>query len=213
MMESVSAIGRERIGCPGNRPMRRHTVSLAMAVVLIASTRAVPLPAAAPVDQLTDLTGGAVAVVTLKARDNFANEFLYDVTVKNLSPDPLVADSLVVVVDQITDLAAKDATDRIEVVGYDGQTPAGKPYFRIPPGPEADLPPHGESRPVAVRLRNPYYTILFTPSFRVLGQRRPPAAETLQSLIQAMLKNGLVTLEDLLGLSQSGSAAPTPSQP
>lgn len=185
--------------------MRRHTVSLAMAVVLIASTDTVTVPAAVPVDQLTDLTGGASAVVTLKARDNFANEFLYDVTVRNQTSEPLVAESLVIVVDRITDLAGKDATDRIEVLGHDGQTTTGKPYFRIPLGSASELPPYSESEPATVRLRNPYYTIMFTPSFRVLGERRPPpsASESIGTLIQTLIKKGVLTLEDLLGLSQS----------
>jgi hypothetical protein len=32
-----------------------------------------------------------LAVVTLKSRDNFNSEYMYDVSVKNMSSDPLVA--------------------------------------------------------------------------------------------------------------------------
>jgi len=189
--------------------MSRRTAVLAIAAVFAASAGAANLPAAVPVDQLTDLTGSAVTIVTLKARDNFANEFQYDVTVKNQGSEPLVADSLVIVVDQITDLAGKDATDRIEVVGYDGQTPAGKPYYLVPPGSRPELPPFGQSEPASVRLRNPYYTILFTPSFRVLGQRRPPpsspSSESLTTLVQALIKKGVLTLEEWLRVLQPSS--------
>jgi hypothetical protein len=43
-----------------------------------------------------------LAVVTLKSRDNFNSEYMYDVSVKNLSSDPLVAESLIIVLDKIT---------------------------------------------------------------------------------------------------------------
>ncbi len=160
-----------------------------------------------PVDQLTDLTGAAHAMATLTARDNFANEFQYDVTVRNQSDTPFVAESLIVVVDGITDLAGKDATDRIEVVDADGYTQAGKPYYRIPVQ-GADLSPYTQSGPVTIRLRNPYYTVLFTPSFRVFGERRlpsPGSLESLRTMIQSLVKKGLVTIEDLLGPSAPAS--------
>lgn len=63
--------------------MSRRTAVLAIAAVFSASAGAAHLPAAVPVDQLTDLTGGAVAIVTLTSLDNFADEFGSDVTVTN----------------------------------------------------------------------------------------------------------------------------------
>ena len=143
---------------------------LSSLVILAVMGQALLASGAASVDQLADLTGRTIAIATLKVRDNFANQFEYDVTVRNLTSDPLEADSLIVVVDGITDLAGKDATDRIEVVGFDGYTNDGKPYFRVP-AQDLELPPYGESQPARVRLRNPYYTILFTPFFKVRGLR------------------------------------------
>ena len=161
-----------------------------------------------PVEQLADLTGQTIAIATLKARDNFANQFEYDVTVRNLSSDPLEADSLIVVVDSITDLAGKDATDRIEVVGFDGYTKEGKPYYRVPTQ-DLALPAYGVSQPARVRLRNPYYTILFTPSFKVRGLRRLDAGgqESVQGLVDALIKRGLLSEEEGRALNQR---APTP---
>ena len=43
--------------------------------------------AAPSLDQLTDLTGNASVVVTLKGRDNFTSEYRYDVSVRNHSAD------------------------------------------------------------------------------------------------------------------------------
>ena len=68
-------------------------------------------------------------------------------------------------------------------------------------------------KPVTVRLRNRDYFIVFTPSFRVLGLRRPPPApkpvespapppnpnlanQALNKLIQLLIKKGLLTEEE-----------------
>lgn len=179
------------------------------------------LLAAVPIEQLSDLTGKARAVVTLKGRDNFSNEFRYDVSIKNETADPLVADSLVLVLEKITNIAGEDNEPlthepilrRMEVVGHDGETDDGKPYFRIPVGQSPDLAPYTESQPVTVRLRNRDYFIVFTPSFRVLGLRRPPpppktvepptppltpnqANQAINRLIQLLIKKGLLTEEE-----------------
>jgi hypothetical protein len=163
---------------------------------------------ATPVDQLDDLSGRASAIMTLKTRDNFANQFEYDVTVRNLTSDPLEADSLIVVVDGIIDLAGKDATDRVEVVGFDGKTKEGKPYYLVP-AQGSELSPFSESRPLTVRLRNPYYTILFTPSLKVRGQRKLPQAkdtEAVQSLTDALTKKGVLTKEEAAALNRRAPA-------
>ena len=177
------------------------------------------LPAAltcAAVDQLEDLTAGVIPIVTLRERDNFANEFRYDVSVENRTSHPIKTEGLIVVVDQIIDLAGKDATNRIEVLGADGQMPDGKPYFKVPAA-GAQLAPYTESEPTTVRLRNPYYTILFTPSFRVLGRQisppRLPAvvppvagrADGINRLIEILIKKGVITREEWLGGSTSPS--------
>jgi hypothetical protein len=51
-----------------------------------------------------------LAVVTLKSRNNFNREYMYDVSVKNLSSDPLVAESLIIVLDKITNIGSDERT-------------------------------------------------------------------------------------------------------
>lgn len=166
---------------------------------------------AVPVDELPDLSSSVATIVTLKSRDNFLNEFRYDVTVRNQSTDPIEPGSLVLVLEQITDLAGKDALDRIEVLGQDGQTAEGKPYFRIPL-PSAALGPYSESPPAIVRLRNVAYTIIFTPSFRVRGVRHS-TAETAKALIEVLQKKGVVTPEDLPQILPPSQPSGRPAQP
>ena len=176
-------------------------------------------------DQLTDLTGKASVVVTLKGRDNFTSEYRYDVSVRNHTSDLLIADSLVIVLDKITNLAGEDREGltgesfltRFDVLGQDGETDDGKPFFRIPVGPTPDLASLTDSLPATVRLMNKDYLSVFTPSFKVLGQKRPPpepkqtqAAAPVQpgitptaphhhsvdKLIQLLIKKGVVTEEE-----------------
>lgn len=176
-------------------------------------------------DHLTEFTGKANIIVTLKSRDNFTSEYRYDVSVRNLSPDSIVADSLVIVLDKITNLAGEDREGltgesflkRFEVLGQDGETDEGKPYFRIPAGTSPDLAPQTDSLPATVRLRNRDYVAVFTPSFRVLGEKRPPPEpkraesptppaqaqapaqpghNSLDRLIQLLIKKGLLTEEE-----------------
>jgi hypothetical protein len=180
--------------------------------------------AASPLEHLTELTGKAAAIVTLKGRDNFTSEYRYDVSVRNHTSDLLIADSLVIVLDKITNLAGEDREGltgesfltRFEVLGQDGETADGKPFFRIPAGPAPDLASLTDSLPTTVRLRNKDYLSVFTPSFRVLGQKRPPpepkqtqippvqpgpaqatpSRNSLDKLIQLLIKKGVVTEEE-----------------
>lgn len=133
-------------------------------------------------DHLVDFTGKTNVIVTLKGHDTFTSEYRYDINVRNLSPDSIIADSLVIVLDKITNLAGQDREGltgelflkRFDILDQDGQTDDGKPYFRIPVGTSPDLAPQTESLPVTVRIRNRDYVAVFTPSFRVLGEKRPP---------------------------------------
>ena len=180
--------------------------------------------AAASLDQLTELTGKASVIVTLKGRDTFTSEYRYDVSVRNHTADALIADSLVIILDKITNLAGEDHEGltgesfltRFEVLGQDGETAEGKPFFRIPAGPTPDLSSLTDSLPASVRLRNKDYLSVFTPSFRVLGQKRPPpepkqtqaapvqsgatpttpSRNSIDKLIQLLIKKGLVTEEE-----------------
>ncbi|HJT21021.1 MAG TPA: hypothetical protein VJ746_11155 [Nitrospira sp.] len=205
----------------------RHTTLNIFAVLLTSVLLSEPTEsAAASFDQLVELTGHAGVVVTLMGRDNFASEYRYHVSVQNNSADRLVADSLVVVLDKITNLAGEDRenlqgeplVNRFEIVGQDGTTDDGKPYFRIPAGPKKDLEPHDQSLPASVRIRNRDYVSVFTPSFRVYGQKRlsaearspsqpqartgqPPApgasgAPQMDKLIQLLIKKGVITEEE-----------------
>jgi hypothetical protein len=182
---------------------------------------------AGSLDHLTDLTGRVQAIVTLKSRDNFASEYRYDVSVRNLSPDAITGDSLIIVLDKITNLAGEDREGltgesflkRFDVLDQDGQAEDGKPYFRIPTGTSPDLMPQTDSPPAVVRIRNRDYVAVFTPSFKVLGQKRPPqeakraeastsstpptpgqsttaARNAVDKLIQLLIKKGVLTEEE-----------------
>ena len=207
--------------------MSRNTTRwrLSFAVLLLGLLWAmVPESSAGPLDQLTDLTGKASVVVTLKGRDNFTSEYRYDVNVRNHTSDLLIADSLVIVLDKITNLAGEDREGltgesfltRFDVLGQDGETDDGKPFFRIPVGPTPDLASLTDSLPATVRLRNKDYLSVFTPSFKVLGQKRPspepkqtqaapiqpgsnpmaPSRNSIDRLIQLLIKKGVVTEEE-----------------
>ena len=150
---------------------------------LVASAVFPPHVQAEAFEQLSDLTDKAAqAVVTLKDRDNFNSEYLYDVSVKNLSSDPLVGESLIIILDKITNIGgdewmagtSESNLTRMEILGQDGETDDGKPYFRIPRGSGPDLPPSTQSSPTTVQIRNKDYLIVFTPGFRVYGMKRPP---------------------------------------
>lgn len=186
---------------------------------LAASAVVPPYVLAGALDHLSDLTGKAAqAVVTLKVRDNFNSEYLYDVSVKNLSSDPLVGESLIIVLDKITNIGGDERMagtsesnlTRMEILGQDGDTEDGKPYFRIPRGSGPDLPPYTESSPATVRIRNKDYLILFTPLFRVYGMKRPPvspkpkerapssppAKTPVDKLIQLLIQKDLLSEEE-----------------
>jgi hypothetical protein len=186
-------------------------------LVLIETTAARAF--ASPIDQLADLTGKAVVTVTLTGRDNFNSEYRYDLTVRNRSSDPLIADSLIVVLEKITNLAGEERDPlkseplihRFEIIGQDGETEDGKPFFRVPVGTQPDLAPLTDSSPLSVRIRNKDYVSMFTPSFRVYGKKRLPAEskaaisqpqpvspsqDRTDRLIQLLLKKGIITEED-----------------
>jgi hypothetical protein len=174
---------------------------------------------ASSVDQLTDLTGKAIVTITLTGRDNFNSEYRYDLTVRNRSSDPFIADSLIVVLEKITNLAGEERDPlkgeplihRFEVVGQDGETEDGKAFFRVPAGTNPDLAPLTDSAPFSIRIRNKDYVSMFTPSFRVYGKKRLPAepktatsqpqagstaTDRTDRLIQLLLKKGIITEEE-----------------
>ena len=206
---------------------RLYLTQIVLSVFLCTSTLLTSITgfAAPSLDQLTDLTGNASVVVTLKGRDNFTSEYRYDVSVRNHSSDLLIADSLVIVLDKITNLAGQDREGltgesflgRFDILGQDGETDDGKPFFLVPLGQSKDLGPLTDSLPVTVRLRNKDYVSVFTPSFKVLGQKRPPpepkqtqaaapvqpgtipstpSRNSIDKLTQLLIKKGVITEEE-----------------
>jgi len=207
-----------------------RTATALFAVALTVSVAVSPAQsrAASPLDHLAEFTGKAAVIVTLKSRDNFTSEYRYDVSVRNQTADLLIADSLIIVLDKITNLAGEDREalksetllSRFDVLGQDGETEDGKPFFRIPAGPVPDLPPQTDSLPASVRIRNRDYVAVFTPSFRIFGQKRPPAElkktdapvavapvspsqphtpanrASVDKLLQLLLKKGVITEEE-----------------
>jgi hypothetical protein len=93
-----------------SRAVPHHSFGLQCALLCLGASTVFPAHIfAGTLDQLPDLTDKAAqAVVTLKGRDNFNSEYMYDVSVKNLSSDPLVAESLVIVLDKITNIGGDE---------------------------------------------------------------------------------------------------------
>jgi hypothetical protein len=200
---------------PGIMPTPSRTGRLLIGA-LLGTTVTAGAAVASALDQLTDLSGKATVTVTLTGRDNFNSEYRYDLTVRNQSSDPFIADSLIVVLDKITNLAGEDheplksepLLQRFDIVGQDGETDDGKPFFRVPVGTSPDLAPLNDSLPFSVRIRNRDYVSVFTPSFRVYGKKRPPAEPKVSNkpgstapdrtdrLIQLLLKKGIITEEE-----------------
>jgi len=201
-------------------PVSHQRLGVQGALLCLAASAVFSPPVmAGGLDQLSDLTDKAAqAVVTLKVRDNFNSEYLYDVSVKNLTSDSLVGESLIIVLDKITNIGGNEwmagtsesNLTRMEILGQDDETDDGKPYFRIPRGSAPDLPPHTESSPATVRIRNKDYLIVFTPVFRVYGMVRPrvspkakewvlslPSALTpADKLIQLLIQKGVLSEEE-----------------
>lgn len=209
--------------------MKTVWLRLCCVLVLWGSWTDTPPTLSATLDQLTDLTGKVQTIVTLKGRDNFVSEYRYDVSIRNLSPDTYVADSLIIVLDRITNLAGEDHEaltgelflKRFDVLGEDGRTSEGKPYFQLPVGAAPDLIPQSDSAPAVVRIRNRDYVAVFTPSFRVFGQKRLPKGAkggeastsatgplstanraAIDKLIQLLMKKGILTEEEARKITQ-----------
>ncbi len=156
-------------------------------ILLVTSLQALSMD----VDQLEDLTGGVVPVVTLEGHDTFTNEYVYSVKVINQTGDSLVAGMLFLVLSEVQDLSGKDVLERLEVPNQDGDT-GGKPYFVIPTGGLSELPSYQESQPIKVRLRSPDCVRYFPPLFHVREiQRR--ATQSFEILIQQLMNNGVLS--------------------
>ncbi len=166
---------------------RLHQLCVVLALLLFAR----PQAWAVDVDRLEDLTGGAVPVVTFEQHDTFTNEYLYTVKVINRTGDPILANTLVLVISAVLNQSLQDVLESLEVFTPDGRT-GGKPYFMIPTGGVAELPTYQESPSITVRLRSPDYVRYFPPSFQVRGIRRT-ATQSLEKLVQQLKTKGVLS--------------------
>lgn len=131
-----------------------------------------------------------------KRRLSTRSAFRYLVSVKNQTNDPIEASSLIIVIDQIIELArGRNVIDELELVGHDGYTEAGKPYYRVPTGASSELRPYGESDSLEIYIRNPDLLRLTTPSFQVWGIRKTEAKK-IEELGQVLIKKGILTPEE-----------------
>ncbi len=165
------------------------------------------------VDDLPDLTGGVVPVVQYKSSDPLSgtgltsvSEVEYLVKVKNQTGDPLVADSLILVVDEVREISGKDISDRVKIEGYDGITKDGKPFFRIPSS-EKELAPYSESETVTIRISNRDYLRFFPPRIRVRGLRRSPG-EAVKGLLESLVQKGILAPEEAARALEATSPLP-----
>ncbi len=179
-------------------------------IVLIVLISVAVLHATPSVDALPDLSGGVIALLTYDTGDSFSGggqlfaggqlssrgEVRYQVRVKNQSGDPIEADSLVVVVHKIQEMARlRDVTTELELPGSDGSTQEGKPYFRVPVGGRSELEPFGESETFIIEIQNPDLLRLYPPVLRFRGIRRT-ASQDFQDALQTLVREGVVTPEE-----------------
>ena len=162
------------------------------------------------VDDLPDLTGGVVPLLTYATGGSSGSggelfsggtlgsrgEIRYQVRVKNQSGDPIDAESLVVVVQKIQEMARlRDVTQELHFPGSDGTTRDGKPYFRVPVGGKPTLPPFGESEAIIIEIQNPDLLRLYPPVLRVRGVRHT-ASQAFQNTLQTLIRKGVLTPEE-----------------
>ena len=153
------------------------------------------------VDELPDITGGVIPVVTSDPRSSTTSggqlfsggslsqrgDVRFLVRVRNQSGDPIEADSLILVVQKIQEMARmRDVTEQMDLPGADGRTEDGKPYFRVPVGGSDELEPYGESEAILIEIRNPDLFRLYPPVLRVRGVRRT-ASQDYQDALQDSL--------------------------
>lgn len=189
--------------------MIKHVV-LFLAIVSTVSGN--PASADPSVDDLPDLTGGVVPVVQYKHLDPFSgndiltsvSEVEYVVRIKNQTGDPLIADSLILVVDTVREISGKEISNRVRIEGSDGMTGDGKPFFRIP-STGKELPPYGESEPVTIRVTNPDYLRFFPPGVRVRGIRRS-SEKAVKDLLETLVQKGLLSPEEAIKALESPSS-------
>ena len=164
-------------------------------------------------DELADLTGGVIPLLTYDTSDTGGSfsgggelfsggrlssrgDIRYLVRVKNQTGDPIEADSLIVVVHQIQEMARlRDMTTRLDIRGVDGYTEDGKPYFRVPVNGQAELSPYGESDSFPIEIKNPDLLRLYPPVLRVRGVRKT-TSQAFQDALHSLIRKGVVSPEE-----------------
>lgn len=161
-------------------------------------------------DGLVDLTGGVIPLLSYDPGGSFSGggelfsggrlssrgDVRYLVRLKNQTGDPIEADSLILVVDKIQEMARlRDVTTILDIQGTDGNTEDGKPYFRVPVDGQAELSPYGESESFPIEIKNPDLLRLYPPVLRVRGIRKT-ASHAYQGALQNLIQEGVVTPEE-----------------
>ena len=171
-------------------------------------------------EDLQDLSGQVVPLVSSGQANSFMDggelfsqgsltsrsDIQYTVRVKNQTGDPVIGSSLIIVIEQIMDVArTRDVASRLEILNTDGQTDEGKPFFHLPKGSTEDLAPFGISDPIHVRIRNPDLLRLAPPTFSIYGIRRTESKQ-LDDLREALIQKGILSPDEateLLGAPPS----------
>lgn len=174
------------------------------------------------VDELPDLTGGVIPVLSYDTEGTFMSggelnaggslssrgNIRFVVRVKNQSGDPIEADSLVVVIHKIQEMARlRDMTTKLDIEGTDGVTKDGKPYFHVPVEDENVLPPFGESESITIEIDNPDLLRLYPPVLRVRGIRKT-TSQDFQKTLQTLIQQGVLTPEEARNALNSSRKKP-----
>ncbi len=170
----------------------------------------IPLAISGNEEDLQDLSGQVVPLVSSGQANSFMDggelfsqgsltsrsDIQYTVRVKNQTGDPVIGSSLIIVIEQIMDVArTRDVASRLEILNTDGQTDEGKPFFHLPKGSTEDLAPFGISDPIHVRIRNPDLLRLAPPTFSIYGIRRTES-KPLDDLREALIQKGILSPDE-----------------
>ncbi len=194
--------------------------------------------AAGGVGESSDLSGRVIAQITRQSRDNFSSELRYEVRARNLTNQAYEADSLVIILEELKNFAGQTIDpvskqpliEQVDVLGNDGTTDDGKPYFHVPLQGQEEFGPYAKSESVTVRLRNSGFITGLAPTFKVLGQakEKPPAEspktpaasptprqvapspepeldKKFDALIDVLLKKGVFTRDEWREILRSGN--------
>ncbi len=182
-----------------------------------------PLAISGSEEDRQDLSGQVIPLVSSGQANSFMNggelfsqgsltsrsDIQYTVRVKNQTGDPVIGSSLIIVIEQVMDVAGtRDVASRLEILDPDGRTDEGKPFFHLPTGTTEDLAPFGISDPIQVHIRNPDLLRLSPPTFSIYGIRRTESKQ-IEDLREALIQKGILSPDeatDLLG-------APPPNNP